>query len=73
MRNYFWNHKIKNLGPRDTKYIPVKVIDTIGNIFNNDREVLNKWQIDFQNVCNDSVNTDVCFVFLLCFFSRSLR
>ncbi|XP_055998773.1 uncharacterized protein LOC130047523 isoform X1 [Ostrea edulis] len=55
--NEFWN-KIKKLGPRNTIYIPMEVIDTDGNIITNEREVLNRWQIDFQNLYNGSVNTD---------------
>lgn len=49
--NEFWR-KVKHLGPRMDKSIPVEIVDDDGNISRDENVVLTKWKTDFQNLFN---------------------
>ncbi|VDI35540.1 Hypothetical predicted protein [Mytilus galloprovincialis] len=54
--NDFWE-KIRNLGPRNHKSIPIEIVDESGNIETDEQLVLDKWRIDFENLYTGS-NSD---------------
>ncbi|CAC5405058.1 unnamed protein product [Mytilus coruscus] len=54
--NDFWE-KIRNLGPINSKSIPVEIVDEMGNIAKDEQVVLDKCRIDFENLYNGS-NSD---------------
>ena len=49
--NEFWD-KIKKLGPRKTEKIPMEVYDENGDILTDEKLVLSRWRMDFQNLYN---------------------
>ncbi|CAC5397978.1 unnamed protein product [Mytilus coruscus] len=55
--NEFWE-KIRKLGPRNVKDIPMEVVDESGEVLTNEKDVLNKWRIDFENLYNGKNNTE---------------
>ncbi|CAC5416249.1 unnamed protein product [Mytilus coruscus] len=55
--NEFWE-KIRKLGPRNVKDIPMEVVDESGEVLTNEKDVLNKWRIDFENLYNWKNNTE---------------
>ncbi|VDI78049.1 Hypothetical predicted protein [Mytilus galloprovincialis] len=54
--NDFWE-KIRNLGPRNSKTIPVEIVDELGNIVKDEQLVFDKWRMDFENLYNGN-NSD---------------
>ncbi|VDI60355.1 Hypothetical predicted protein [Mytilus galloprovincialis] len=55
--NEFWE-KIKKLGPRKVKDIPMEVVGESEEILSNEEDVLNKWRIDFENLYNGKNNIE---------------
>lgn len=55
--NDFWA-KIRNLGPKNKKAIPLEIIEETGMIINDEEVVLNKWRTDFKNLYNGSDSDD---------------
>ena len=55
--NEFWN-KIRKLGPRNKHNIPMEVLDDEGNVIANDREILERWRVDFENLYNGCGSTE---------------
>ena len=49
--NEFWN-KIRKLGPRKDRTIPMEIIQNDGITSSNEKEVLDKWRQDFHNLYN---------------------
>lgn len=52
----FWR-KIKSLGPRTNKTIPLEVIEN-DSVISEERRVFEKWRTDFKNLYNRSENSD---------------
>lgn len=55
--NDFWA-KIRNLGPKTKKALPLEIIDETGKIINDEKVVLDKWHTDFKNLYNGSNSGD---------------
>ncbi|XP_053381944.1 uncharacterized protein LOC128549356 [Mercenaria mercenaria] len=55
--NEFWE-KINKIGPRGDNTIPCEIIDDNGNVVRNEREVLDKWKRDFENLYNGTDNSE---------------
>ena len=55
--NEFWE-KIRKLGPRKVKDIPMEVVDEFCEIVTNEQDALHKWRIDFENLYNGKNNTE---------------
>lgn len=57
--NEFWR-KIKNLGPRRHKDIPIEIVDSEGMVSRDEQTVFEKWRADFENLynCQDNNHFD---------------
>ena len=55
--NDFWA-KIRNLGPKNKKVIPLEIVDETGMIINDEEVVQSKWRTDFKNLYNGSDSDD---------------
>ena len=55
--NAFWN-KIRKLGPRNNNNIPMEVLNEDGTILTTERDVLERWRTDFENLYNGSSGDD---------------
>ena len=55
--NEFWN-KIRKLGPRYNNNIPMEALNEDGTILTTERDVLERWRTDFENLYNGSPSDD---------------
>ena len=60
--NDFWD-KVKHLGPRKGRSIPVEIQDEFGNAIRDENIVFDKWKGDFENLysCNSNSEFDDTF------------
>ncbi|MCG8049516.1 MAG: hypothetical protein JAY66_28225, partial [Candidatus Thiodiazotropha taylori] len=55
--NEFWN-KIKNLGPRKSRDIPIEIVNESGETDTTEESVFSRWKNDFEKLYNSSDGAD---------------
>ena len=55
--NDFWG-KVKHLGPRKDRSIPVEIHDEFGNVIRDENSVFDKWKGNFENLYSYNSNSE---------------